>query len=71
MRFYPVDLAGHIVSHIQLASDGTFQGARAEQVSRLAVEFPTEPALVERFARKLRCLIENLKGEAVLECIAP
>ena len=39
---------------------------RPEGVRRLALEFPTELGLVERFARELASVAESLIGEAVL-----
>jgi hypothetical protein len=64
LRWYPVDLAGHLACHIQLATRAT--GDRPEQVWRLSLEMPTETASVERFARQLVAVAETLAGEAML-----
>jgi hypothetical protein len=66
LRFYVVDMAGHVACHVRLAAGGLSSGGRPEQVSRLAIEIATEPGLIERFARELRIVISSLKGEAVL-----
>jgi hypothetical protein len=64
LRWYPVDKAGHLMCHIQLASSSG--ESRPEAVRRLSLEMPTEPGLVENFARQLASLAQTLKGEAVL-----
>lgn len=65
LRFYPVDMARHPVCHVRLATDSPTEG-RPEQVGRLSLEIPTEPGLIERFARELAALAQTLQGEAVL-----
>lgn len=64
LRFYTVDRAGHLACHVRLATKA--ESGRPEGVRRLALEFPTEPALVDRFACQLAALAETLTGEAVL-----
>lgn len=64
LRWYMVDRAGHVACHVQIATNA--EARRPQGVRRLALEFPTEPALVERFARQLVSLAESLVGEAVL-----
>ena len=64
LRFYQIDRAGHVACHLQLATK--VEPSRPEGVRRLALEFSTEPALVERFARQLAALAETLTGEAIL-----
>lgn len=65
LRFYAVDLVGHLMCHIQMATSGSF-GGRAEQVARLSLEMPTEPGLVETFAGYLEAIVETVGEEAVL-----
>lgn len=64
LRFYTVNRAGHLACHVRLATKA--ESNRPEGVRRLTLEFPTEPALVERFARQLAAVAETLTGEAVL-----
>ncbi len=64
LRFYPVDRAGHLASHVNLATSAI--GGRPEGVWRLSLEIATETASVERFARQLIAVAETLTGEAVL-----
>ena len=64
LRWYPVDRAGHLACHIQVATRET--GGRPEEVWRLSLEMPTEAASVERFARQLVAAAETLTGEARL-----
>jgi hypothetical protein len=61
---YPVDRAGHLACHVNLATKAL--GGRSEEVWRLSLEIPTETASVERFARQLVAVAETLTGEAVL-----
>jgi hypothetical protein len=64
LRWYTIDRAGHLACHVQIAT--TAESSRPEGVRRLSLEFLTEPALVERFARQLISVAESLTGEAVL-----
>ena len=64
LRWYTIDRAGHLACHIRVAT--TAEGSRPESVRRLSLEFRTEPALVELFARQLIALAESLDGEATL-----
>jgi hypothetical protein len=64
LRWYTVDRAGHVFCHVQIAT--TDESGRPEGVRRLGLEFPTEPALVGRFARQLVALAKSRTGEAVL-----
>jgi hypothetical protein len=64
LRWYPVDRAGHLACHVHLARQATRD--RSESAWRLSLEMPTEPASVERFARRLIAVAETLTGEAVL-----
>lgn len=64
LRFYTVDWAGHVMCHVQLATQGIDR--RAEEIARMSVEMPTEPGLVERFAAHLETIIETVGEEAVL-----
>lgn len=70
LRFYSVDAAGHLVCHVRLATNARHAHARDEEVWRLAIEIPTEPGLVERFAADLNYLIREMSSEAVLQGIA-
>ncbi len=60
MRFYTVDLAGHICCAVNLATPSMqtwhaqHRGARPESTWRFGIEMPTEAGLLERFA--LECL---------------
>lgn len=64
LRWYTIDRAGHLACYVQIA---TAAGSnRPESLRRLSLEFLTEPALVERFARQLISVAETLTGEAVL-----
>jgi hypothetical protein len=67
LRFYTVDLAGHIRCQVTLATD---QIGRTDEVSRLVLAMPTEPGLVERFAKHLATLSNTFEGEARLEGLA-
>ena len=64
LRWYTTDRAGHIACHVQIAMEE--ETGRPEGVRRLALEFLTEPGLIERFAIQLAALAESLTGEAVL-----
>jgi hypothetical protein len=65
LRFYTIDMAGHVSCQVTLATSG-FTG-RPEDASRLTLSMPTEPGLIERFARHLEWLCTTFEGEAVLE----
>ncbi|MBW3542614.1 MAG: hypothetical protein KY476_20315 [Planctomycetes bacterium] len=67
LRFGTIDMAGHVVCHVELATGARNPHSRPEVPWRLSIEFPTEPALIERFARHLAALAESLTGVAVLE----
>jgi hypothetical protein len=69
LRFYPVDSAGHLVCHINLASGGSTDG-RPEELRRLSLEMHTEAGLIDRYARHLEQITESLGAEAVLLGIA-
>lgn len=64
VRWYAIDRAGHLACHIQIATRE--ESSRPEGVRRLALEFLTEPGLVERFARQLISVAGSLKGEAIM-----
>jgi hypothetical protein len=64
LRCYAVDRAGHLVCHVNLATNAI--GDRPQGVWRLSLEIPTEMASVERFARQLLAVAETLTGEAAL-----
>jgi hypothetical protein len=64
LRWYPIDRAGHLACHVELATRAT--GGRPEEVWRLSVEMPKETGLVERFARQLISIGEAFTGEAML-----
>jgi hypothetical protein len=64
LRWYMIDRSGHLVCHVQLATASASD--RPEGIHRLALEFPTELGLVERFARQLASVAEARSGEAVL-----
>lgn len=64
LRWYTIDRSGHLVCHVRIAT--AEESSRPEGVRRLALEFPTELGLVERFARQLASLAESDTGEAVL-----
>jgi hypothetical protein len=66
LRFYRIDRSGHIACHARLASGGVPTEHRPEQVSQLAMEFGTEAAAVERFARQLAELARTQGGRASL-----
>ena len=65
LQFYPVDLAGHLVCHVQLTKRSRTL-APSEELHRLSLEFRTEPALVERYARRLEAITHTLGEDAVL-----
>lgn len=65
LRFYTIDLAGHVMCHIQSATQGS-TGGREEEISRMSLEMPTEPSLVNRFAAHLGTIIETVGEEALL-----
>ena len=64
LRFYPVDLAGHVVCHVDLAAEEI--GRRPDSVRRLSLEMRSEVGLIERYARHLETIAESLGEEAVL-----
>ena len=64
LSFRTVDMAGHIVCHVTLATSDP-------NVCRLAVNIRTEAGLVERFANELISLARTLKGDAVLIGVQP
>jgi len=66
LRFYTIDLAGHVVCQIQLATNEATKH-RGKSVRRLSIEMPTEIGLIEQFARNLRSVVAQLEGEAVLQ----
>lgn len=68
LRFYTIDLAGHMRCQVQLSTRAGTQ-ARPEEIWRLAVELPVEPGLVDQFAANLRRIAQDRKGEAVLQAI--
>jgi hypothetical protein len=68
LRFYEIDLAGHIACHVTLAS--VAGGAqREESISRISFEFKTEFELLARFAKQLEHFADSAQGVAVLEGI--
>ncbi len=67
LRFCAIDMAGHIVCHIQLTTGDLPNDARPEQIWRLALEIPTEPSQIQRFAHQLVAIVSSLEGEAVLK----
>jgi hypothetical protein len=64
LRWYMIDRSGHLVCHVRIAT--AEESGRPEGAKRLALEFPTELGLVERFARQLASVAESLTGEGVL-----
>jgi len=64
VRWYRIDRAGHVACHVRMAT-AAYDG-RPEEVRRLALEFDTEPGLIERFARQLASVAESHNNEAVL-----
>jgi hypothetical protein len=69
LRFYTVDMAGHIVCDVTMATRSISRVS--EDAWRFAVSFPTEPALIERFCRELISLADTLDGEAILDGVQP
>ena len=69
LRFYTIDMAGHVICHVQIATGDVPVGGRDEQAWRLAVEMPTEPRLVERFARSLSA-VSSVNDTAALFGVA-
>ncbi len=65
LRFYTIDMAGHAMCQINLATSSSTR--RPAEVSRLTLAMPTEPGLIERFARQLASLSTTFAGEAVLK----
>jgi hypothetical protein len=65
LRWRTIDRSGHLVCHVRFAT--AEESDRPEGVRRLALQFPTELGLVERFARQLMSIAESLTGEAVLD----
>jgi len=66
LQFYRIDRAGHIRCAITLATKTRTDGPRAAETSRLAIELPTELGLIERFARAVIALGNDLRLEANL-----
>ena len=66
LRFYPIDMAGHLVCHVQLATAGSM-GGRPEEVWRMSLEIRTEPGLVERYARQLAGIVDSVGEEVLLQ----
>jgi hypothetical protein len=67
LRFYVHDKAGHLRCQISLAERDI--GQHPEDVPRLTYTMPTEPGLVERFARQLESFTE-IDCEAALQGLA-
>ena len=67
LRWYAVDLAGHLACHVQLA---TSKAMDRPESARLALEFPVEPYALEQFAHQIIAIVETLAGEAVLPIAA-
>ncbi len=63
-RWYTINRSGHLACHVRMATAD--ESRRPEGVRRLALEFPTELGLAERFARQLMSVAESFAGEAVL-----
>lgn len=68
LRFYSIDIAGHVVCQVTLAASSV-DAIHPAHVPRLSVEVRTECGLVESFARQLARLAENYRGQAILECL--
>jgi len=68
LRFYIVDMAGHVACHVTLASPAY---DRTQPVWRLALSIPSKPGLIERFAKELLAISEILQGKAILEGVQP
>ena len=68
LKFYPVDLVGHLCCAITLATRET-ASHRPESTWRFAVEMPTELGSVERFARHCIAITEDFTREALLLCM--
>lgn len=68
LRWYTVDLAGHLACHAQLVTSPARD--RPESARRLALEFPIEAFALEQFAQQLVAVAESLSGEAVLPIAA-
>jgi hypothetical protein len=69
IRFYEINLAGHIACHVKLASDA-HKSQREESIFSLSLELRTEPELITRFAKQLERFTDSVQGVAVLEGIA-
>jgi hypothetical protein len=67
LRRYMIDRSGHLVCHVRFATAS--ESDRPNGVRRLALEFPTELGLVERFARQLASVAEARSGEAELASV--
>ena len=65
LRFYSVDLAGHLCCHVQL-SESRPAHCRTQEIWRLSIEMCTEPGLIERFASELCAIIPTVGKEAIL-----
>ena len=65
LRWDAIGRSGHLACHVRFATAD--ESGRPEGVRRLALEFPTELGLVERFARQLMSVAESLTGEAAME----
>ncbi len=66
LQFYTIDHAGHARCAITLATKTRTNEPRPAETSRIAVEFPTELGLIERFARECIALSDNFKRDARL-----
>ena len=66
LDFYTVDRVGHVACAVNLATGNQPTEARPAQTRRMAIEIPTEPALIEQFARACISLGKQLDGQAKL-----
>jgi len=66
LQFYTIDHAVHARCAITLASTTRTNDPRPAETSRIAIEFPTELGLIERFARECIALGGNFKRDARL-----
>jgi hypothetical protein len=66
LRFYTIDLAGHVACAVTIATGRTSDAARPAETWRMEVEMKTEPALIENFASACIGLAKRLDGEARL-----
>ena len=65
MKFYCLDVAGHIGVHINL-EENVSTDYRPEVKDKITLEMNVEPASIDKFQKDLLALSVNATGQAIL-----